>query len=412
MGLIQALDDALINKIAAGEVVERPAAVVKELVENAIDAGSTRIRIDVEESGTSLIKVVDNGHGMTREDALVAPLRHTTSKISSAEDLFRIATLGFRGEALASIAAVSKMVLRTRVAEEELGTEIQIIGGELTSKEVAITPGTTVEVHDLFSNTPARRKHLKRPRTELRHIIDVVSRYSLAYPEIAFLLLSDGTELVTSPGTGDALSAITAVYGPAIAKELLPVSFESTHLSISGFMSTPTLTRPTTSHQSIFINKRFVSNPVISRAIQDAYHTLMHLQRKPVVIMNVQIDPKHVDVNVHPTKKEVRLAHEQVVYRSVFEAIRATLAGHQLIPEERFEMQDQLSVPKAQSTVAPPISPQSPAIAAFQSGTSIMRDAPSLVVSQKVVSDAGKVRQVAEVDASLQEHLSPVTGGG
>lgn len=400
MATIHELDPELISKIAAGEVVERPASVVKELVENALDAGARSIRIEVRDAGSSLIKVSDDGSGMAREDALLAPKRHTTSKLDSAEDLFSIATLGFRGEALASIAAVAKVRIRTRTAAEDVGTEVLVEGTDIRASDIAVPNGTSVDVRDLFYNTPARRKHLKSPATEMRHIIDLVQRYTLAYPEVSFTLLSGGQEILSAPATGDQLSAIVAIYGSRFAKELLPVMFKSAHLAVSGFVSRPTLTKPNTQHQSIYINRRFVTNPTVSRAINDAYHTLMHLERKPVAILNITLNPKHVDVNVHPTKREVRLGHEEVVYQAVFEAVRKTLAENRLISDEEFEMQDTLPITQKQ-----PLSvqkAQSASSAGFARGGAVTG-----ATQAQVARDADAA--APSISALSQEHLEQVS---
>lgn len=399
MARIHELDPELINKIAAGEVVERPASVVKELVENALDAGAKTIRIEVRDAGSSLIKVSDDGSGMAREDVLLAPRRHTTSKISTADDLFSIETLGFRGEALASIAAVAKVRIRTRTPAEDVGTEVLVEGTDIRASDIAVPNGTSVDVRDLFYNTPARRKHLKSPMTEMRHIIDLVQRYSLAYSEVSFTLISGGQEILSAPATGDQLSAIVAIYGSRFAKELLPVLFKGAHLAVTGFVSKPTLTKPNTQHQSIYINRRFVTNPTVSRAINDAYHTLMHLERKPVAILNITLSPKHVDVNVHPTKREVRLSHEEVVYQAVFEAVRKTLSENKLISDEEFEMQKTLPIPQKQ-----PLSvqkAQSASSAGFARGG---------VVTGATQAQVARDADVApSISALSQEHLEQVS---
>ena len=396
MASIHELDNELINKIAAGEVVERPASVVKELVENALDAGAGTIRVEVRDAGSSLIKVVDNGSGMTREDALLAPKRHTTSKLSSVDDLFSISTLGFRGEALASIAAVSRMKIRTRSAEEDVGTEVTITQDSVSAADAALPQGTSVEVRDLFYNTPARRKHLKSPATEMRHIINLVQRYSLAYPEVSFTLISGDQETLSVPASDDPLAAVVAIYGSKFAKQLLPVQFESVHLTVSGFISKPSLTKPNTKHQSIYINRRFVTNPTISRAVNDAYHTLMHLKRKPVVILNIQLSPKYVDVNVHPTKREVRLSHEEIVYQGVFEAVRKTLAENQLIPDEEFTFQHTLP-----SQSASRVGSVAGAVVTGATQAQVMRDATRAKETQ--------TPSTPSISAVTQEHLEPVT---
>lgn len=399
MATIHELDTELINKIAAGEVVERPASVVKELVENALDAGAKTIRVGVRDAGSSLIRVVDDGSGMTREDALLAPKRHTTSKLASADDLFSIETLGFRGEALASIAAVSRMKIRTRSADEEVGTEVTVTQDSVTAADAAVPKGTSVEVADLFCNTPARRKHLKSPATEMRHIIDLVQRYTLAYPEVSFTLISGGQETLSAPASSDQLAAVVAIYGSKFAKELLPVHFENPYLTVSGFISKPTLTKPNTQHQSIYINRRFVTNQTISRAVNDAYHTLMHLDRKPVAILNIRLSPKHVDVNVHPTKREVRLSHEEMVYQAVFEAVRKTLSENQLISSEEFPTQHILQ--SAQSA-----SRQGPVTGSV--GGAVVTGATQAQVARDAQSSARQIEHPA-VSALSQEHLGPVT---
>ncbi len=392
MPTIKELNSELINKIAAGEVVERPASVVKELIENALDAGAKSIRVEVKDAGSSLIKVKDDGKGMTREDAIIAPKRHTTSKISSADDLFSITSLGFRGEALASIAAVSRMRIRTRSAQEEVGTEIAVAADGVKAADAVLPAGTTVEIRDIFYNTPARRKHLKSPATEMRRIFDVMQRYSLAYPEVSFTLISGEKESLSVPATEDMLSAVVDVYGMEFAKELLPVNFESAHLSIKGFIGKPTLTKKTTEHQSVFINRRFVTNPTITRAVNDAYHTLMHLDRKPVAILDITLNPKYVDVNVHPTKREVRLSHEDMVYQSVFEAVRKTLAEHQLIPEHDLEVQQPLVFPKREAQKER---------TAIPAGSALTGDTKGQI--------ARETHDTPSVTAPLQEHLEPVS---
>ncbi len=391
MGIIHELDEELINKIAAGEVVERPASVVKELVENSLDAGARSIRIEVLGQGSELIRVSDDGCGMSREDALIAPRRHATSKISDEADLFSIETLGFRGEALSSIAAVARVRIRTRTSAEDVGTEVSVEGTDIHASDAAVPVGTRVEVRDLFYNTPARRKHLKGPATEMRHLVEVVQRYALAYPGVGFTLRSAGDEVLSAPASGDRLAAIVSIYGAAFAKDLLPVKFESPHVEVSGYIGKPTLTKADTQHQVVFINSRHVTNATVMRAVNDAYHTLMHLERKPVAILSLEMSPRLVDVNVHPTKREVRLSHEELVYQAVFEAVRSTLAEHQLIPTHELEAQR----PLIAARIDPPV---------LSAAGSIARDAPATAQQARLAQPA----PLAEVTAASQLSLGEV----
>ena len=394
MGVIHELDQELINKIAAGEVVERPASVVKELVENSLDAGAKSVRIEVLGAGSELIRVSDDGSGMCREDALLAPKRHATSKIADDADLFAIETLGFRGEALSSIAAVARVRIRTRTAAEDVGTEVLVEGTDIRASDAAVPVGTRVEVRDLFYNTPARRKHLKGPATEMRHLIEVVQRYALAYPHVGFSLHAGGEEVLSAPATGDMMAAIVSVYGASFAKELLPVKFESPHVEVSGYIGKPTLTKADTQHQVVFINSRHVTNAVVARAVNDAYHTLMHLERKPVAILSLEMSPRLVDVNVHPTKREVRLSHEELVYQAVFEAVRSTLSEHQLIPTHEFEAQRPLIAPRLEMSGLSPAG-------------SIARDAQSRAQPGQPLQQAQPARP-ADITAASQLSLGEV----
>lgn len=332
MNLIKELNEDLINKIAAGEVVERPASVVKELIENSIDAKSTKIKIDIEEAGTKLIKISDNGSGMSEEDALICFQRHTTSKILNEDDLFAISTLGFRGEALASIAAVSKLKILT--SQNNLGNEIIIENGKLISNtKIGLQKGTTIIVEDLFYNTPARKKYLKSKTTELNHIIDIVTRYALNYQNIHFILNHNNKNILFSPATEDGLNNIVSIYGKDIAKELIEVNYNYSDIEIKGFISKPKLTRLNRDFQSIYINGRFVKNKVISDAVYDAYGNLLFHDRNPIFILNVLIDIKSIDVNVHPAKLYVKLSHEDIISYAIKNAIKNALENNNLIPE-------------------------------------------------------------------------------
>jgi len=330
---IRTLDEQLVNRIAAGEVVERPAAALKELIENSIDAGAMRIEIEAEMGGRRLIRVRDDGIGMTRTDALNALQRHATSKIASDADLMRITTLGFRGEALPSIASVSRMDILTRAFEEDTGTHIIVEGGEVkTVEEVGAPIGTTVTVRDLFYNVPARLKFLKSVPTELGHIIETVTRYAFAYPDVSFRLVHERQELIFTPGNGDLLTAAASIWGRETVRSMVQVDYERDGIRVWGLIAPPHQTRPTRQHQYFFVNLRPVRNKTLTAALDEAYKTLTPEKRYPACILLVGLDPRQVDVNVHPAKIEVRFQREQAVFEAVVNAIRAALLQHGMIP--------------------------------------------------------------------------------
>jgi DNA mismatch repair protein MutL len=332
MGKIIQLDDALSNKIAAGEVVERPASVVKELVENSIDAGSTVIEIEVEEAGLAKIRITDNGSGIEEDDVLTAFQRHATSKIKDENDLFRIRTLGFRGEALPSIASVSRLEMKTSTGDGA-GNRVVIEGGKVVTFEKASSRrGTDITITDLFFNTPARLKYMKTIHTELGNITDVVNRLALAHPEVAFRLIHNERKLLQTNGSGDVRQVLAAIYGMAIAKQLVPVSGASLDYKISGFASMPEVTRASRNYISTMINGRFIKNYPLAKAIQEGYHTLLPIGRFPIVLLNVEMDPLLVDVNVHPSKMEVRFSKEAELNELVTTLIKNTFKSKILIP--------------------------------------------------------------------------------
>jgi DNA mismatch repair protein MutL len=326
------LDDALANKIAAGEVVERPASVVKELVENAIDAGSTIIEIEIEEAGLAKIRIIDNGDGIEESDVLTAFQRHATSKIKNESDLFRIRTLGFRGEALPSIASVSRLEMKTSTGSEA-GTRVVIEGGKLEIHEKSSSrQGTDITVSDLFFNTPARLKYMKTIHTELGNITDVVGRIALSHPEISFRLIHNERKLLHTNGNGDVRQVLAAIYGLSIVKMMVPIHIESLDYKVTGYISLPEVTRASRNYISTMINGRFIKNYSIARAIQDGYHTLLPIGRYPVVLLNVEMDPLLVDVNVHPSKMEVRISKEQELTELITNAIQSNFKTKTLIP--------------------------------------------------------------------------------
>jgi DNA mismatch repair protein MutL len=331
MGKIIQLDDALSNKIAAGEVVERPASVVKELLENSIDAGSTVIEIDLEEAGLARIRITDNGDGIEEDDVLVAFQRHATSKIKNENDLFRIRTLGFRGEALPSIASVSRLEMKTSTGVE--GNKITIEGGKVESIEKADSrKGTDISIRDLFFNTPARLKYMKTIHTELGNVTDVVNRLALANPDISFRLVHNGRQLLKTAGNGDVRQVLAAIYGINMVKAMVPILGESLDYKISGYISMPEITRASRNYISTMINGRFIKNYALVKAIQEGYHTLLPIGRYPVVLMNIEMDPLLIDVNVHPSKMEVRLSKEQELNELVSNVIKNAFKTKELIP--------------------------------------------------------------------------------
>lgn len=327
------LTDALSNKIAAGEVVERPASVVKELVENAIDAGSTVIDILVEEAGLNKITIIDNGSGIEEEDVATAFLRHATSKIKNEADLFRVHTLGFRGEALPSIASVSHLAMETSTGETK-GTTISLEGGKIIEQKSGhARKGTQIEVSQLFFNTPARLKYLKSLPTELGNITDILNRLALAHPDISFRFSHNGKPLLQTNGNGDLRQVIAAIYGISIAKKSIPVKAESLDFKISGYAVLPEVNRSNRNYISTIINGRFIKNFALVKAIQEGYHTLLPIGRFPIIVLQIEMDPIIVDVNVHPAKLEVRLSKEKELGQLISQMIKEAFHKLQLIPE-------------------------------------------------------------------------------
>lgn len=339
LGKIKELELSLANKIAAGEVVERPASVVKELLENAIDAQATQIDITIKESGIQSIRVVDNGTGIEEEDISKAFGRHATSKINNDYDLFHIRTLGFRGEALASISSVSRVTMKT-CTDGMLGHEVRVENGEITKKQPAkAKKGTDILVEDLFYNTPARLKYVKSLYTELGKITDIVNRMAMSHPNIAFNLVSDDKTVISTNGSGRTNEVMAEIYGMKIAKDLVPINGETDDYVVNGFICKPEHTRSNRHYISIFINGRYIKNFVLNKAIIEGYHTLLPIGRYPIVYLNIEMDPILVDVNVHPTKLEVRLSKEQLLYDLINQKIKEAFRGMSLIPDTSLEKQ-------------------------------------------------------------------------
>ena len=323
MTRIRRLPEAVVNKIAAGEVVERPASVVKELIENSIDADATVISVEVRRGGKSLIRIRDNGCGMARDDALLALERHSTSKITGADDLFTVRTMGFRGEALPSIAAVSRIELTTKEQGALGGTRVTVSGGRVEDvRETGAPDGTEIVVRDLFFNTPARRKFLRSDRVELSHIVSAVTWQALARPGIGFTLIADGEEVIEAAPTSDARGRVSSLFGPDIAREIIPVGGKDEAITLTGFIGKPGLTRGNRSAQHYFINRRPIRERMLNFAVTDAFGGLLPLRRYAVVFLFLEVGSGEVDVNVHPAKREVRFRN---VYR-VRDLVRETIA--------------------------------------------------------------------------------------
>ena len=322
MATIHVLDETTINKIAAGEVVERPASVIKELIENSIDASSTNIEIEIGDGGVAYMRITDNGIGMTEEDARLAILRHATSKIQHVEDLFDIASLGFRGEALASIASVSHFSLTTRKDDSDLGTRITVDGGTFTDCiPYGAAPGTTIEIRDLFYNTPARRKFLKTERTESSKIQDIVGKLALSNPHISFKLIIDDRVAIITPGNGNIGDTVAALYGYKTKDDIFTVAYESDSIYIDGVVSKPTLLKSTRIWQTIIVNNRVISDKTIMKAIDNAYHALLPKNGHPLVVLNITVPAEMVDINVHPRKSEVKFSDDKIIFKAVYHGI-------------------------------------------------------------------------------------------
>jgi len=334
MPTIKLLPETLINQIAAGEVVERPASVVKELVENSLDAGAKRVTVEVHGGGDEFIRITDDGTGMDREDAVLAFERHATSKIVSAEDLFNIRFLGFRGEAIASIASVSYLTLQTKKRGEKEGTIVVCEGGKIKKTKAAGAPeGTQIELKQLFYNTPARRKYLKSPGTEYGRIVDTVTGLALAHPETAFRLVHDDKAVFDLPPADNHLTRIRSLLGKEMAEELIPVFNGHTLINLQGYVGKPGIARANRNGQYLFVNNREVKSHVLSYAVKQSFHSLLPKERYPVFLLFFKIDPALVDVNVHPRKEEVRFADEKQIFRIVMQSCEKALENFVLAPK-------------------------------------------------------------------------------
>ena len=334
MGKIVLLDELTINQIAAGEVIERPASVVKEMVENSIDAGATNIIVEIKNGGISYIRVADNGKGIARDDVEIAFERHATSKIRSAEDLQEVKSMGFRGEALASIAAIANVELVSRTEDQPTGERVTAEGGEILSvEEVACSVGTVITVRNLFFNTPVRYKFLKKDFTETGYIEDVISRIALVHPEISIKLINTGKTSISTNGNGDIKSVVYSIYGKDIAEEIIPVEYEYENIKVKGVIGKPAIARSNRSNQIFFVNDRYIKDKTLTAAAEQAYKGMIPIGKFAFLILNLEMDPSKVDVNVHPAKLEVRFSEESTVFQAVFHTIKNTLLSADLISD-------------------------------------------------------------------------------
>ncbi len=369
---IQVLDQVTIDKIAAGEVIERPASIVKELVENAIDAGADSVTVEIRDGGIDFIRVTDNGCGIPHDEVRSAFLRHSTSKIRSVEDLMHISSLGFRGEALSSIAAVTRTELITKTGDCEFGTRYVIEGGkEVSLEETGAPDGTTFLVHQLFYNVPARRKFLKTPMTEAGHVQDLLMHLALSHPEVAFLFKNNNQEKLRTSGNGKLKDVIYNIYGRDIAANLLDIDYEKSGLRITGYLGKPVITRGNRNFENFFVNGRYVKSPMISKSLEDAYKDFTMQHKFPFAVLHFHVDGETIDVNVHPTKMELRFQRQQDVYNTVFEGVHRRLLEPELI--QRAEVPE-------------PVQPEGPGSVA--QGRTGQKESPFLLRPRNTAADA------------------------
>jgi DNA mismatch repair protein MutL len=354
------LDTKTINQIAAGEVVERPASIVKELLENSIDANSSRITVELESAGKKMIRVTDDGSGIKPDELKLAFEKHSTSKISNINDVYQLSTLGFRGEALASIAAVARLECISCTAQSQSGRKLVLEGGSVKSfSELGCPKGTTIKVMDLFYNLPARCKYLKSDQTELAHIIDVITHLAIFHYRISFKVIHNGHELLNFPATSNQINNMINVYGKELARELLPIQSQYLEIStqymgkikIDGFIGKPSVTRSDRSYQSIYVNGRYVESKIVNDAIKESYRSLVMKNRFPLVILFIELDPSTVDVNISPTKIQIRFENDKEIFNFVYKIIHNTLKSNDLIPEAKLPQKPHTVTLKAITTL-------------------------------------------------------------
>jgi DNA mismatch repair protein MutL len=408
---IKVLDQYTIDNIAAGEVVERPSSVVKELVENAVDAKSNAITVEMKEGGTKLIRVTDNGVGIEKEQIPTAFLRHATSKIRNVDDLLSVSSLGFRGEALSSIAAVGQVELISKTADSLAGSRYEIHGGkEITMEEIGCPEGTTFIVKNLFYNVPARRKFLKTPMTEASYVENMIRELAMSHPEISFKLMHNNQNKLATPGNGNLKDVIYHIYGRDIAKNLLECKMEQNGISISGYVGKPLISRGNRGYENYFVNGRYIKSAIISRAIEDAYKTYNMKHKYPFTALMIEVPKETVDVNVHPTKMEVRFADGEMIYRVIFEAVRNALQQKNLIPDVTLTNQRKAEVP-----IAPVVPEKKAAPEPFevQRKKQVVREAHigkqskkeiDHLIPSKPLSQTGKIKKEIKDEIRMQTH--------
>ena len=350
MNRINILDDLTINKIAAGEVVERPSSVVKELIENCIDAGSTKVIVDILDGGKKLIKIIDNGSGIASSEVEKSFLRHATSKINNIDDLYDLYSLGFRGEALASICAVSKLEMITKTKDEPVGTKVYVEGGKIISKEpVGANNGTTITIKDIFYNTPVRQKFLKSTHAETINISDLINKLAIGNPNVQFRYVNNNKPMLNTPGDGRLLSVIRSIYGKDVCDNLIEVNYECKHFKLSGYIGNNNVYRSNKNLQHIYINKRFVKSKIILDAINEAYKSIVPINKHAVCFLNITINPSSIDVNIHPTKLEIKFENEQDLYIELRDYLRSRLLHSNLIG--KYEVKENKSVLQTQPKI-------------------------------------------------------------
>lgn len=397
MSKIQVLDQITIDKIAAGEVIERPASVVKELAENAIDAGATAVTVEIKEGGITFMRIADNGIGIDKEDVRAAFLRHSTSKIRSAEDLAHISSLGFRGEALSSIAAVSQVELLTKTKESEFGVRYKIAGGKEEALEDAGAPdGTTFLIRQLFYNTPARRKFLKTAMTEASHVGDLVTRLALSHPEVSFRFINNGQVKLHTSGNGNLRDVIYHVYGREIASNLIEVDFERKGIHITGYLGKPLISRGNRNFENYFVDGRYIKSNIISKAIEDGYKDFTMQHKYPFVVLYLDVDTEHVDVNVHPTKMDVRFNNQQEIYNTLYAAVDEGLHERELIPKVTL---DDVKLPKEPSK---PVTEKSNHAVHSSAGRPIQNTSKVAADTPQAMSSPRPLRNISEPPVSEQ----------
>jgi DNA mismatch repair protein MutL len=418
--IIQLLPESVANQIAAGEVVQRPASAVKELMENAIDAGANKIQLILKDAGKALIQVIDNGCGMSVTDARMCFERHATSKVRKAEDLFAIRTMGFRGEAMASIAAIAQVEMKTRRHEDELGTLIEIEGSSIIKQEPVATPaGTSICIKNLFYNTPARRNFLKSNPAEMRHILDEFQRVSLANPGIAFSLHHDGLEIFRLPSSA-LKQRIVHLFGNNYNERLIPVEEETTIINLKGFIGKPQFARKTRGEQFFFVNNRFIKDAYLNHAVNKAYEELLAEDNFPLYVLFIDIDPSKIDVNVHPTKTEIKYLDEKSIYAIIHSAVKRSLGRFNISPTIDFDQESAFSgmiSPKSLDEIVPPSISFNPDFNPFsadkttESTSSGYRSTDSRVPQQST-KNWGSLYEIAEDNGPAEQVIMELPGNG